>query len=178
MEHDGESIETNSDSANSHGIRTRALTSACWHSPVAAALLAVGKTGSSKEVSNAERRGSARGVPPFRGETCGCGGTCLDALRARGAEPLRKTNMKSGLWAGAKRRPFASPGDRLTGQPQEREHSDAAFGGTRDRLPRARGAIDLARGIKARRAETTGSVYERSYAAGSSAPIGASDSLK
>jgi hypothetical protein len=37
------------------------------------------------------------------------------------------------------------PRDRLRGQPQEREHSDAA-GGTRDRLPPARGSIS-ARGI-------------------------------
>jgi len=32
------------------------------------------------------------------------------------------------------------PGDRLTGQPQEGQHSAASFGGTRDRLPPARGA--------------------------------------
>ena len=42
-------------------------------------------------------------------------------------------------------RPFASPETGSTGQPQERQHS-AAEGGTRDRLPPARGAIS-ARGI-------------------------------
>jgi hypothetical protein len=45
------------------------------------------------------------------------------------------------------------PRDRLKGQPQERQHS-AAVGGTRDRLPPARGTIFLARGMEARRAET------------------------
>jgi hypothetical protein len=38
------------------------------------------------------------------------------------------------------------PGDRLTGQPQERQHSDAE-GGTRNRLPPAKGAAFLACGI-------------------------------
>jgi len=63
------------------------------------------------------------------------------------------------------------PRDRLKGQPQEREHSDAA-GGTRDRLPPARGADCLARGIEARRVESrfgstrespTGSAGRASY---------------
>jgi hypothetical protein len=45
------------------------------------------------------------------------------------------------------------PRDRLTGQPQERQHS-AAVGGARDRLPPARGAIYFfARTIVTRRAE-------------------------
>ena len=39
------------------------------------------------------------------------------------------------------------PRDRLRGQPQERQHS-AAGGGTRDRLPPARGAV-LASGMEA-----------------------------
>jgi len=43
--------------------------------------------------------------------------------------------------------------DRLNGQPQEREHSGAA-GGTRDRLPPARGTLYLAQGMEARRAES------------------------
>jgi hypothetical protein len=43
--------------------------------------------------------------------------------------------------------------DRLKGQPQEREHSDAVFGGTGDRVPPARGAVWLAQGMEARRAE-------------------------
>jgi hypothetical protein len=42
---------------------------------------------------------------------------------------------------------------RQSRQPQERQHS-AAEGGTRDRLPPARGALSLARGIVTRRAET------------------------
>jgi hypothetical protein len=33
--------------------------------------------------------------------------------------------MSSGVWAGAKRRPFASPETGLKGQPQERQHSAA-----------------------------------------------------
>jgi hypothetical protein len=37
------------------------------------------------------------------------------------------------------------PRDRLKGQPQEGQHSAAVFGGTRDRLPPARGAAYLAR---------------------------------
>jgi hypothetical protein len=37
------------------------------------------------------------------------------------------------------------PRDRLKGQPQERQHS-AAVGGTRDRLPPARGAVALREG--------------------------------
>jgi hypothetical protein len=37
-------------------------------------------------------------------------------------------------------KPIRQPRDRLKGQPQERQHS-AAEGGTRDRLPPARGAL-------------------------------------
>ncbi len=40
---------------------------------------------------------------------------------------------------GRAKRTIRQPRDRLKGQPQEREHSDAA-GGTRDRLPPARGS--------------------------------------
>jgi hypothetical protein len=36
--------------------------------------------------------------------------------------------------------PIRQPRDRLKGQPQERQHS-AAAGGTRDRLPPARGSL-------------------------------------
>lgn len=51
--------------------------------------------------------------------------------------------------------------DRLKGQPQERQRSDAA-GGTRDRLPPASDSI-FARGIVTRRAETrTARLGERS----------------
>jgi len=38
------------------------------------------------------------------------------------------------------------PRERLKGQPQERQHSDGEAG-TRDRLPPARGAVHIARGI-------------------------------
>ena len=76
-----------------------------------------------------------------------------DALRARGAEPLRKSKMKNGVWAGAQRRPFASP---ETGQKGSRRRVSIAppLDGTRDRLPPARGTLSLARGIEAQRAET------------------------
>jgi hypothetical protein len=47
---------------------------------------------------------------------------------------------------GKSARPFSSPGDRLTGQPQEGQYSAAVLGGTRDRLPPAGGAEYLARG--------------------------------
>ena len=42
--------------------------------------------------------------------------------------------------------PIRRPRDRLTGHPQERQHS-AAERGTRERLPPARGAKSSARGI-------------------------------
>ena len=45
------------------------------------------------------------------------------------------------------------PRDRLTGQPQERQHS-AAKGGTRDRLPPARGSIFTCARDRHRPAET------------------------
>jgi hypothetical protein len=57
-----------------------------------------------------------------------------------------------GVWAGASAETIRQPRDRIKGQPQERQHS-AAAGGTRDRLPPARGSI-FARGIVTRRAET------------------------
>ncbi len=53
------------------------------------------------------------------------------------------TLLEMGVWASAAGRiaePIRQPRDRLMGQPQERQHS-AALGGTRDRLPSARGAI-------------------------------------
>ena len=40
-----------------------------------------------------------------------------------GRSPIENPKMKNGIWAGAQRRPFASPGDRLKGHPQERQHS-------------------------------------------------------
>jgi hypothetical protein len=43
--------------------------------------------------------------------------------------------------------------------PEERQHSAASFGGTRDECPRREVPNPLARGIKARRAETIGSVH-------------------
>ena len=46
------------------------------------------------------------------------------------------------------------PRDRLKWQPQERQHSAAVFGGTRDRLPPARGAVSCVMGSKPVRAET------------------------
>jgi hypothetical protein len=48
------------------------------------------------------------------------------------------------------------PLDRLRGQPQERQHSDDAAQRrrTRDRLPPARGSIQVARGIEADPIET------------------------
>ena len=67
-------------------------------------------------------------------------GLGLDGLGAAGPS---KNETKNGVWERAQRRLFASPGDRLKGQPQERQHSAADFGGTRDRLPPARGAIHL-----------------------------------
>jgi hypothetical protein len=51
------------------------------------------------------------------------------------------------------------PRGRTERAPEERRHS-AANGGTRDRLPPARRAFDLARGIEARRAETSDSACE------------------
>jgi hypothetical protein len=68
--------------------------------------------------------------PALRGETWGCGGTCLDALRPRGPRVLRKTKMKMGHMGGSTAETIRQPRDRLTAQPQEREHSDAE-GGTR-----------------------------------------------
>jgi hypothetical protein len=100
----------------------------CLLVAAAAATLPVGETGGSKgkEAPNAERRGSARGTlsltrPMAHGlqstdcrvsdrDTGGCGVPCLDALPARGAAPLSITKTKNGGWAGAQRRPFASPG--------------------------------------------------------------------
>ena len=58
-----------------------------------------------------------------------------------GASPLlRKKRRISRSEAKAIRQPR----DRLKRQPQERQHSAAVFGGTRDRLPPARGAVPLA----------------------------------
>jgi hypothetical protein len=54
---------------------------------------------------------------------------------------------RSNVWASAaghNSEPIRQPRDRLTGQPQERQHS-AAEGGTRDRLPPARGVSEPAR---------------------------------
>jgi hypothetical protein len=73
--------------------------------------------------------------------------------------PRHRLLHRKGVWAGAKRRPFRQP---ETGKKGSRRRVSMAppLGGTRDRLPPARGAIDLARGIEARRAETTGSACE------------------
>jgi hypothetical protein len=126
---------------------------------VAAAPLAVGKTGSSKEPPNAARRGSARGLLPC-GESCGGGETCWDALRARGAEPLSKAKMKKGRVGGSVAETIRQPRDRLKVQPQEREHSDAVFGGTRNRLHPATGAIACVRDGSPQGGDGFGSVYE------------------
>ena len=56
--------------------------------------------------------------------------------RGRGAPSQQ---AEDGVRAERKRRPFASRETALRGQPQERQHS-AAAGGTRDRLPSARGS--------------------------------------
>jgi hypothetical protein len=69
-----------------------------------------------------------------------------------GQRPL-KPKKRRGVWGGAKRR---ASDDAETGKkryPQEREQSDAA-GSTRDRVPRARRSLSLARRIVTRRVET------------------------
>ena len=48
--------------------------------------------------------------------------------------------MNNGVWAGATAETIRQPQDRSKGHPQERQHS-AAAGGTRDRVPPARGAV-------------------------------------
>jgi hypothetical protein len=58
-----------------------------------------------------------------------------------GRSPLADQTMK-GRMVGANAQTIRQPRDRNLGQPQERQHSDAA-GGTRDRLPPARGALGL-----------------------------------
>src|SRR5580704_10364301 len=78
---------------------------------------------SAMEAPDAARRGSARGSTRSV-ETCGGGGTCRDALRARGAEPLSK-QIKNGRMGGSAAEPIRQPRDRLKEQPQERQHSDA-----------------------------------------------------
>jgi hypothetical protein len=67
---------------------------------------------------------------------------------------LSLQKWKMGVWVGAQRRPSTGPETGLKRQPQERQLSAAVFGGTRDRLPPARGAVYLARGSVTRRAET------------------------
>ena len=76
----------------------------------------------------------------------GCGLNFLNLKRKRAYGRRAKSRLLSA-------ETIRQPRDRLRGQPQERQHS-AAAGGTRDRLPPARGAKYLARGIVTRRAET------------------------
>jgi len=59
-------------------------------------------------------------------------------------------------------RPFTSPADRLKGHPQEREHSAAIFGGTRDRVHPGEGCRMARQGWMPARAETVlaGSVHD------------------
>jgi hypothetical protein len=55
-----------------------------------------------------------------------------------GQSPIA-SELNKGVWR--EQREAISPApDRVTGQPQERQHSAAGFGGTRDRLPPARGS--------------------------------------
>ena len=88
-----------------------------------------------------------------------CPKGCLDGLGAAGPEltkwiqPKAVTDQNNGRMGGSEAETIRQHRDRLKGQPQEREHSDAE-GGTRDRLPPARGTLSLARGIVTRRAET------------------------
>ena len=58
-----------------------------------------------------------------------------------GASPLLRKKWRISRSAAEAIR---QPRDRLKRQPQERQHSAAVFGGTRDRLPPARGAVPLA----------------------------------
>ena len=62
-----------------------------------------------------------------------------------GRSPI-EAKRKRAYQATAQRRPFASPETGLIRQPQERQHS-AANGGTRNRLPPARGAASCMRSV-------------------------------
>lgn len=55
--------------------------------------------------------------------------------------------MEKRRMGGSEAETIRQPRDRLIGQPQERQHRAAVISGTRDRLPPARGADYLARGI-------------------------------
>ena len=59
-----------------------------------------------------------------------------------GASPLLRKKWRISRSAAEAIR---QPRDRLKRQPQERQHSAAVFGGTRDRLPPARGAVSCVR---------------------------------
>jgi hypothetical protein len=73
------------------------------------------------------------------------------ALTAWGPQAPLPNHTKDGRISRSAAQAIRQPRDRLRGQPQERQHS-AAEGGTRDRLPPARGSLLVARGIVTRRA--------------------------
>ena len=117
------------------------------------------------------RTSGAGGLPPFRvrltswslagSHRRGCGW---------GASPLLRKRWRISRSAAEAIR---QPRDRLKRQPQERQHSAAVFGGTRDRLPPARGAIPLAswdRSPKGRNRLLAGSVHESPAPKGDARP--------
>jgi len=81
-------------------------------------------------------------------EHAAAGGQYSAPARKRG-DRLRCVPLlcKNGRMGESEAQTIRQPGDRLRGQPQERQHS-AAEGGTRDRLPPARGTV-FASGMEA-----------------------------
>src|SRR5579872_808846 len=164
-----------------HGCRTH----------LAPAPLPVGETGVAK-ASAAGRRGITRpaqadcNVTTVRNDTCAEGRgdrrgqsrifAGLHACLREGRALSSRTNK--GACTAAKRRSAGSRETGLKRHPQEGQRSCRPLGGTRDRVPPASDALFARRIDAIGRDAFSGAVHERSYAAGRSAPIGASDSLK